>query len=380
MYSLNHHIINPEESIEHHLFHDAIALLKDLISTPSFSGEESFTATLIQCFLQNRGVATRRKLHNIWAFNLHYDPAKPTILLNSHHDTVKPNHQYTRDPFHPMISGNKLFGLGSNDAGGCLVSLLATFIHFYNRKNLAFNICYAATAEEENSGDNGLKLILPDLGNLDFAIVGEPTLMNMAVAERGLMVLDCEANGKAGHAAREEGENAIYNCLKDLEWFRNFSFPKVSPELGPVKMSVTMINAGSQHNIVPGSCSFTVDIRLTDAYTYQEVLEIVSQHVNSVVTPRPFHLNSSVIDTGHPIVQTGLMMGFKTYGSPTTSDQALLSIPSIKLGPGDSSRSHMSDEYVLISEIKEGIEGYIGILELLVVRLINNADQDTVSN
>nr|WP_259069197.1 M20 family metallo-hydrolase [Mucilaginibacter sp. X4EP1] len=362
----------PDEHITDHLFHDTLQLLKDLIATPSFSGEESFTATLIQCFLQNRGVQTHRMLHNIWAFNYYYDPAKPTILLNSHHDTVKPNNQYQRDPFQPAVVGNKLYGLGSNDAGGCLVSLLATFLHFYSRTDLAFNLCYAATAEEENSGDNGLKLVLPELGHLDFAIVGEPTLMNMAIAERGLMVLDCLAIGKAGHAAREEGNNAIYICIKDIDWFRNFSFPNVSDTLGPIKMSVTVINAGTQHNVVPGTCSFTVDIRLTDAYTYDEVLNIVRKQVSSEVTPRSFYLNPSVIDISHPLVQAGLMAGCKTYGSPTTSDQALLNIPSVKLGPGSSARSHMPDEYIFISEIQQGIKTYTSILELLVLNLINN--------
>jgi len=361
----------PEEQPDHHLFHNILFLLKELISTPSFSGEESFTATLIQCFLQNRGVETHRKLHNIWAFNRFYDPAKPTILLNSHHDTVKPNLQYTRNPFQPLIIGDKLYGLGSNDAGGSLVSLLATFLHFYERHDLAYNLCYAATAEEETSGENGLKLILPELGHLDFAIVGEPTLMNLAVAEKGLMVLDCIATGKAGHAAREEGDNAIYKTLKDIEWFSNFVFPKVSDTLGPVKMSVTTINAGSQHNIIPGTCSFTVDIRLTDAYNYDEVLQIVMKHVSCAVKPRDFYLKPSVIDTNHPVVQAGMMMGCDTYGSPTTSDQALLNIPSVKLGPGDSARSHMSDEYIFISEIQRGIKVYTGILEMLIFTLIN---------
>jgi acetylornithine deacetylase len=371
MYLQQERLVRPEEHPDHHLFYNIIFLLKELISTPSFSGEESFTATLIQCFLQNRGVETHRKLHNIWAFNRFYDPAKPTILLNSHHDTVKPNLQYTRNPFHPLIIGDKLYGLGSNDAGGCLVSLLATFLHFYERHDLAYNLCYAATAEEETSGENGLKLILPDLGPLDFAIVGEPTLMNLAVVERGLMVLDCIATGKAEHAAREEGDNAIYKTLKDIEWFSNFVFPKVSNTLGPVKMSVTIINAGSQHNIVPGTCSFTVDIRLTDAYTYDEVLQIIMQQVSCIVKPRDFYLKPSVIDTSHPLVQAGMMVGCSTYGSPTTSDQALLNIPSVKLGPGDSARSHMSDEYIYISEIQHGIKVYTQILEMLIFTLIN---------
>src|SRR3984885_5119114 len=333
----------PEEQLDHHLFHDILTLLKELIGTPSFSGEESFTATLIQCFLQNRGVETHRKLHNIWAFNRYYDPGKPTILLNSHHDTVKPDMQYTNDPFRPLIVGDKLYGLGSNDAGGCLVSLLATFLHFYERFDLAYNLCYAATAEEETSGENGLKLILPDLGRLDFAIVGEPTLMNLAIAEKGLMVLDCVATGKAGHAAREEGDNAIYKTLRDIEWFSNFTFPKVSDTLGPVKMTVTVINAGSQHNVVPGTCSFTVDIRLTDAYTRDEVLQIIRAHVNSTVTPRDFYLKPSVIDASHPVVKAGVMMGCNTYCPPQTTGQALLNIPTVKPGPGDSARSHMPD-------------------------------------
>jgi acetylornithine deacetylase len=372
MYLQQDQLVIPEEQPDNHLFHDILNLLKDLIATPSFSGEESFTATLIQCFLQNRGVETHRKLHNIWAFNRFYDPAKPTILLNSHHDTVKPNSQYTHDPFYPSIAGGKLYGLGSNDAGGCLVSLLATFLHFYARHDLAYNLCYAATAEEETSGENGLKLILPDLGHLDFAIVGEPTLMNMAIAEKGLMVLNCTATGKSGHAAREEGDNAIYKTLADIQWFSNFAFPKISDTLGAVKMSVTKINAGSQHNIVPGTCSFTVDIRLTNEYTYDEILQIVKQHVNSTVTPEDFYLKPSSIDTSHPVVQAGLMMGCNTYGSPTTSDQALLNIPSVKLGPGDSARSHMPDEYIFISEIQQGIKVYTQILEILIFTLINN--------
>jgi acetylornithine deacetylase len=255
--------------------------------------------------------------------------------------------------------------------GGCLVSLLATFLYFYDRPDLPYNLCYAATAEEETSGENGLKLILPELGRLDFAIVGEPTLMNLAIAEKGLMVLDCIAIGKAGHAAREEGDNAIYKTLADIAWFSNFTFPKVSQTLGPVKMSVTMINAGSQHNVVPGTCSFTVDIRLTDAYTSDEILQIVRQHVSSTVTPRDFYLKPSVIDMSHPIVRAGMMTGCNTYGSPTTSDQALLNIPSVKLGPGDSARSHMPDEYIFVSEIQHGIKVYTQILETLIFTLIN---------
>ncbi|MEN0052149.1 MAG: M20 family metallo-hydrolase [Mucilaginibacter sp.] len=358
------------------LFNDAVLLLKDLISTPSYSGDESKTADLIQNFLHLHGAHTRRTRNNVWSYNYHYDPAKPIILLNSHHDTVKPNSQYTRNPFDAQLDNGILYGLGSNDAGGCLVSLMATFLYFFERKDLAFNLCYAATAEEENSGDSGLKLILPELGHLDFGIVGEPTLMKIAVAERGLMVLDCLSTGKAGHAAREEGVNAIYKCIQDIEWFRNFSFPKVSDTLGPVKMQVTVINAGSLHNMLPGTCNFTVDVRMTDAYTFKEVLNIIREHVSCEIVPRDFCLQASAIDKSHPIVQAGLTMGCETYGSPTTSDQALLTIPSIKFGPGDSARSHMADEYIFIDEIEQGIKKYISLLEMLVFNLINHNSSD----
>ena len=366
MYLQQDRLIKPEEPISSHLFHSAINLLKELIAIPSFSGEESYTATLIQCFLQNRWVETHRKLHNVWAFNRYYDPAKPTILLNSHHDTVKPNSQYTRDPFSPVIAGDKLYGLGSNNAGGCLVSLLITFLHFYNRRDLAFNLCYAATAEKETSGENGLRLILPELGRLDFAIIGEPTLMNMAVAGQGLMLLDCVATGDA---TGEEDDNAIYKALKAIQWFGNFIFPKVSDRLGPVKMSVVAINDGRQGNILSGTCSFTVKVRLTDAYTPDEILQLIRKHVNCTVTPRDL---SPAIDADHPVVHAGMIAGCNTYSSPVTSDQALLNIPSVKLGPGDSARSHMPDEYIHISEIQQGIKVYTRVLEMLIFSLVNN--------
>ena len=361
----------PEEQLNHHRFQETLSLLKALIGTPSFSGEESFTATLIQCFLQNRGVETHRKLHNIWAFNKFYDPGKPTILLNSHHDTVKPNIGYTNDPFRPMVIGDKLYGLGSNDAGGSLVTLLATFLHFYERLNLPYNLCYAATAEKETSGENGLKLVLPDLGPLDFAIVGEPTLMNLAAAEQGLMVLDCTVTERSRHAARDEGDSAIYQTLKDIEWFSTFTFPKVSATLGLVKMSVTTVNASGRHLVAPGACSFTVDIRITDAYSRDEVLAVVRQHVNCTVEPRDVYLRPSIIDIDHPVILTAMTLGCKTYVSPETPDQALLNIPSVKLGPGDSARSHMPDEYIFISEIQHGIKIYIQILENIIFTLIN---------
>ena len=344
------------------LFDDSIDLLRRLISIPSLSKDEDNTALLIQQFLQDRGVKTHRRNNNVWAYNEHFDSDKPTILLNSHHDTVKPNPGYSRDPFAAEIIDGKLFGLGSNDAGGCLVSLIAVFIHFYKEKNLKYNLCLAATAEEEISGKNGIELILPDLGELEFAIVGEPTLMQLAIAERGLMVLDCVAHGKAGHAAREEGDNAIYKAMKDINWFKTYEFAKKSALFGQVKMSVTIIDAGSQHNVVPAVCNFTVDVRVTDAYRNEEVLKIISQNVDCEVNPRSTRLKSSFISLEHPIVKAGIAMGRETYGSPTTSDQALIDIPSLKMGPGDSARSHMADEYIYLSEIEEGIELYIKLL------------------
>ncbi len=343
-----------------------IRLLQELIRTPSFSKEEQLTGDLIERFLKESGVATHRKLNNIWAYNLYADPAKPTILLNSHHDTVKPNSGYTRDPFAADIENGILYGLGSNDAGGCLVSLIAAFLHFYDKKDLKYNFCLAATAEEEISGKNGIELIVPDLGPLDFAIVGEPTQMHLAVAEKGLVVLDCVAHGRAGHAARDEGDNAIYKAMRDIAWFENYRFPRESAVFGPVKMSVTMVQAGSQHNVVPASCHFVVDIRVTDAYRNEEMVDIIRQQVSCEVKPRSLRLKPSSIATSHPIVQAGIELGRKTYGSPTTSDQALLDIPSLKLGPGDSARSHMADEFIGLAEIEEGITGYIRILERIV--------------
>jgi len=348
------------------LYKQAVELLQQLISIPSFSREEDKTADLLEQFLQGRGVETHRKKNNIWAWNKHFNAAKPTILLNSHHDTVKPNTGYTRDPFDAKIEDGKLYGLGSNDAGGCLVSLVQAFLYFYERDDLKYNFCLATTAEEEISGVNGLELIIPDLGKLDFGIVGEPTLMQLAIAEKGLMVLDCVAHGKSGHAAREEGVNAIYKAMDDIEWFRTYRFPKESEVFGPVKISVTVINAGSQHNVVPANCNFVVDVRVTDAYRNEEVLEIIREHVKCDVTPRSIRLKPSKIDKDHPIVQAGLALGRTTYGSPTTSDQSLLDIHSLKVGPGDSARSHTADEFIYLDEIREGIELYIKMLESIV--------------
>ena len=348
------------------LYTDAVALLQSMIRTPSVSREEAGTADIVETFLGGYGIETHRKLNNVWAYNKYYDPALPTILLNSHHDTVKPNAAYTRDPFSPDIEGDKLYGLGSNDAGASVVSLLAAFLYFYDRKGLKYNLCIAITAEEEINGKNGLEAALPELEKLDFAIVGEPTGMQLAIAERGLMVLDCTAHGKSGHAAREEGENAIYKAIKDIEWFRDYRFPKVSELLGGVKMSITIINAGTQHNVVPAECKFTVDVRVNDKYANEEVLGVIRENVSCDVEPRSTHLKSSAIDPAHPVVKAGVALGLTTYGSPTTSDQVRMKIPSVKMGPGDSARSHMADEYVMLGEIRGGIELYVKILSSLL--------------
>lgn len=344
----------------------AISLLKSLIETPSLSREEDKTAYLLSLFLKGHGVETKRLGNNVWAKNTHFDESKPTILLNSHHDTVKPNAGYTFNPFQAIEKEGKLFGLGSNDAGGCMVSLIATFLHFNEQTDLKYNLVIAATAEEEISGKGGIESLIPELSNIDFAIVGEPTQMHLATAEKGLMVLDCKAVGKAGHAARGEGENAIYKALKDIEWFKAFEFPQVSESLGPVKMTVTVIEAGKQHNVVPDECRFTVDVRTTDAYSNQETLDIIREHVACEVKERSTRLNPSGIPMEHPVVEAGLRLGRKTYGSPTLSDQALMPFPSVKIGPGDSARSHTADEFIYLKEIEEGIGLYIKLLSQIV--------------
>lgn len=341
---------------------EAVQLLTRLISTPSFSREEDKTASLIEDFFKTKNIPTQRFGNNVWVQSLHFDASKPTLLLNSHHDTVKPNPAYTRDPFTPTVEDGKLYGLGSNDAGGPLVSLIAAFLHFYS-KPTKYNLVFAATAEEEISGSNGIESIWTNLPKIDCAIVGEPTLTDIAIAEKGLLVLDCAAKGKAGHAAREEGINAIYEAIKDIEWFRTYNFPKVSQTLGKVKMSVTVIQAGQAHNQVPPECKFTVDVRVTDAYALEEVLEIVKANVKSTLAPRSLRLRPSGIDDNHPLVVSSKKLGRKLYGSPTTSDQALIPAPSIKVGPGDSARSHSADEFIYLHEIEAGIDTYIRLIE-----------------
>lgn len=345
----------------------AIELLKQLITIPSFSREEHNTATALENFFTQEGIPAQRKGNNVWAQNKYFDASKPTLLLNSHHDTVKPNSQYTRNPFEVSIAEEKLYGLGSNDAGGPLVSLIATFLHFYAKEHLKYNFVLAATAEEEISGTEGIESIWSLLPTIDFAIVGEPTLCEMAIAEKGLMVIDCVAHGKAGHAAREEGINAIYEAIEDINWVKSYQFPKVSATLGAVKMSVTIISAGQQHNVVPAECRFTVDVRLTDAYSMEEVLATIQKHCKSEIKPRSIRLKPSGIALDHPLVVAAKKFNIKLYGSPTTSDQALIPTPSVKIGPGDSARSHSADEFIYVKEIQQGIETYVRLLNEIVL-------------
>jgi acetylornithine deacetylase len=351
------------KELSHILFEKVLSLLKELIATPSFSREEDATAIIIGRFLEREGIQYSRIGNNIIALNKSYDAKKPSILLNSHHDTVKPNPQYTRNPFDPTIENGKLFGLGSNDAGGPLVSLIAAFLYFFEIEGLKYNIILAATAEEEISGTGGIELVLPHLPLVSCAIVGEPTQMQMAIAERGLMVLDCISIGKAGHAAREEGDNSIYKAWKDIEWIRNFQFEKISPLLGANKMTVTVIETENKaHNVVPATCSFVVDVRVSELYSFEEVLQIIQTNIQSKVEPRSLRLRSSSIPLDHPLVQAGIEMERTCYGSPTTSDKALMPFPALKMGPGDSARSHTADEYIFVEEIKEGIELYITLI------------------
>ncbi len=342
----------------------AIKLLQDLIETQSFSKEEEGTAVLLENWLQEFGIPFKRSGNNVWAVNEHFDHEKPTLLLNSHHDTVKPNSAYTRDPFEATIEDGKLYGLGSNDAGGCLVSLLATFTYFFEAKNLNFNLLFVGTAEEEINGKNGIASLLALIPKIDVAIVGEPTLMQMAVAEKGLVVFDAKVKGTPSHAAHPNTDSAIYKCISVLDWFKNFKFEKVSEALGEVKLTVTQINAGSQHNVVPAAVDLVIDVRVNDRYSNAEVAEILEKNapVDEIIA-RSLRLNSSSISLDHPLVVAGAGLGMSTYGSPTLSDQAMLSCPSLKLGPGDSTRSHSADEFIYVKEIEEGIEKYISLLQ-----------------
>ena len=341
---------------------DAIELLKQMISIPSFSREEGQVADLMVETLKKYGYIASRKGNNVWARSKDWDDHKPVILLDAHIDTVKPNGNWETDPFTPVVKDGKLFGLGSNDTGGSVVSMLTAFLHL-TAKPQPYNLIWLASAEEENTGKGGIQSVLEELGHVDLALVGEPTGMQAAIAEKGLMVIDCIAKGKSGHAARNEGINAIYEALPDIEWFRTYQFDKGSSLLGKVKMTVTGIDAGTLHNVVPAECKFMVDIRINEHYSNQDVFETIKQHVKAEVSPRSFSLNSSSIPEEHPVVKRCKALGLTTYGSPTTSNQAVIPFTSLKIGPGDSARSHTANEYIHLQEIEEGIDIFINLLD-----------------
>jgi acetylornithine deacetylase len=343
-----------------------VELLRSIIKEPSFSRQEDGTANIIESFFKDQGIPPFRKYNNVWVRNLHYLEDKPTILLNSHHDTVRPKSDWTKDPFTPIIEKGKLYGLGSNDAGASLVALIASFLEFYNHENLLYNIVFVASAEEEVSGSQGVESVLNDLDQIDFGIVGEPTGMQMAIAEKGLMVLDCVAEGVSGHAARDSGKNAIYIACKDIEWIKKYEFPKVSNILGPVKMTTTMIKSGTQHNVIPDKCEFVIDVRSTDVYRNEEILRVIKNQLESRVQERSIRLQPSSISQNHVLVKVANQLGIRTFGSQTLSDQALMPFDTVKIGPGNSDRSHTTDEFVYLREIKEGIDGYIRILKHII--------------
>lgn len=341
---------------------EAVNLLKSLISIPSISRDEEAAANFLQNYIETTGIETGRKGNNIWCLSPMFDLNKPTILLNSHIDTVKPVNGWRKDPFSPREENGKVYGLGSNDAGASVVTLLHTFFHLC-RTQQDYNLIYLASCEEEISGKNGVESVLDALPPISFAIVGEPTEMHPAIAEKGLMVLDVTAIGRSGHAAREEGDNAIYKTLKDIEWFRDYRFKKESPLLGSVKMSVTQINAGTQHNVIPDRCTFVVDVRSNELYSNEELFNEIQQHLSCEAKPRSFRLNSSRIEEKHPFVQKAIKLKRIPFGSPTLSDQSLMSFPTVKMGPGRSARSHTADEYIMIKEIEEAIKIYVDLLD-----------------
>lgn len=338
----------------------------EMVATPSVTRDEARTADLLSDYLRQHGAAVQRVHNNVFARGEHFDPARPTLLLNSHHDTVRPCASYTRDPYTATIEDGRLYGLGSNDAGASVTALTHLFLEL-RREKLPFNMVLALSAEEECSGVNGMRALVPALGRIDMAIVGEPTSMQAATAERGLMVFDCTARGKSGHAARNEGVNALYTAMDDIATLRGFSFERQSPVLGPIGLAVTQIEAGTQHNIVPDICRFVVDVRTTDAYTNEEVVEMVRAALRSEVVPRSTHIRAAVIADAHPLVQAAAKAGCTTFVSPTTSDRTLMPFPALKVGPGDSARSHTADEYVCIEEIDNGIATYRKIIENLAI-------------
>lgn len=348
------------------LYYSAVDLLKEMISTPSFSREEHNVAEVIISCMRKMGFSPDRKGNNLWIRSKDFDSSRPTILLNSHMDTVRPVSGWTKDPFFPEEDGDILYGLGSNDAGASLVCLLHAFFMLTQKKQ-DYNLIFLASCEEEVSGNGGAEAVVPELPQIAFGIVGEPTQMNPAIAEKGLLVLDCTSYGKAGHAARNEGENAIYKAIKDIEWFRTYEFPQTSDLLGPVKMTVSMVSAGTQHNVVPDKCDFVVDVRSNELYSNEELYHIIDKHTDCEVKPRSFRLNSSRISLENPFVQRAIIIGKTPYGSPTLSDQTFMPFPTLKMGPGDSARSHTANEYIHLSEIREAIELYVKLLDGLRV-------------
>jgi acetylornithine deacetylase len=344
----------------------AVNLLKDLIAIPSFSKQEDKTADRIGQWFDQYQIPFQRLENNVWAVNKAFDLKKPTLLLNSHHDTVKPNAAYTHDPFEAKIENGKLYGLGSNDAGGALVSLIALFTHYYALENPKYNLVMAATAEEEIAGQQSLRGILPQLPKIDVAIVGEPTEMQLAVAEKGLLVFDAVIKGTPGHAAHPNNDNPIMKLPKVLEWFENFSLNKKSDFLGDVKITVTQVYAGSEHNVIPATVNLVIDVRVNDQYSNSELANLLIEAAPCKMTPRSLHLNSSSIPMEHELVQAGIDLGRKTYGSPTLSDQAALDCPSLKMGPGLSTRSHSANEYIYVGEIEEAIKIYIELLRKIL--------------
>ena len=345
----------------------AIELLKRRIATPSVSRDESAAADIVEAQMVEMGFKPQRKGNNVWAEAWAYDAGKPTILLDAHLDTVKPVAGWVRDPFTPSVEGERLYGLGSYDTGASLVSLIATFVGLAQREQ-PYNLICLASAEEEVTGIGGVRMVLEELPTIDFAIVGEPTQMHPAVAERGLMGLDCVARGVSGHAARQEGVNAIYKAMEDIEWFRSYTFPRISPMLGPVKMCVTGIEAGTQHNVIPAECRFVVDVRVNECYQNEELLALVREQVHSEVTPRSTHLSSSFISLDHPAVKRLKALGRVPFASPTMSNQAVMPFTTLKLGPGDSARSHTADEYIQLSEIEQAMEIYYDLLNGLKIK------------
>ena len=348
------------------LITNAIKLLKDLITMESFSFNEDKSADRIENWFKSYDIDFIRKNNNIYAFNKCFDHSKPTILLNSHHDTVKPNKGYTNDPFESKVENGKLYGLGSNDAGGALVSLIAVFTYLYSKENLKYNLLILASAEEESSGNNGIASIIPLLPEIDFAIIGEPTLMKMAIAEKGLIVFDLKVKGTSSHAAHVNHDNPIINSIDILNWINNLHFEKKSNLLGTVKTTVTQINSGNQHNVVPSELVLVLDVRVNECYTNKEIFELLKVSAPCEIKPRSLNLNSSFISIDHPIVKGGSIINIEKYGSPTLSDQSKINFPSIKIGPGDSTRSHTANEFIYLNEIKKAIPKYLDLLNTII--------------